>query len=126
MGDVVLLEVSDFEVRKVDGDDGKKYFDRVSRYKCYSALSDMEMEIDINTDLYPLAMGEFSADLTGFHAAARAPGKGHLAALRDRKPVADLHLDLPIQGTTSSWHWHQHLIRGAGQTTACTARTSYP
>lgn len=57
MSEGVLLEVSDFEVQLKDGRDGKKYFDRVSRYKCHSALSEMDLEIDINTDLYPLVIG---------------------------------------------------------------------
>jgi hypothetical protein len=31
---------------------------RVSRYKCHSALSEMDIEVDINTDLYPLQIGD--------------------------------------------------------------------
>lgn len=41
-----------FRIQAKDAD-GKR-FDRVSRLQCTSELSDTDLEIDINTDIYPL------------------------------------------------------------------------
>lgn len=45
-----------FEVlqRNPDG----KYFDKVSRYRCKSELYGADLLLDVNTDLYPLDLGE--------------------------------------------------------------------
>ncbi|QDZ22892.1 DNA-directed RNA polymerase [Chloropicon primus] len=46
----------DFEINEKDPD-GKK-FDRVSRYICQSDLYDMNLTLDVNTEIYPLSVGE--------------------------------------------------------------------
>lgn len=45
-----------FEVNEVDPD-GKK-FDKVSRIHASSALYEMKMVLDLNTDIYPVAVGD--------------------------------------------------------------------
>lgn len=43
-----------FEVKSIDAD-GKK-FDKVSRIKCYSEAYAVELELDINTDIYKISV----------------------------------------------------------------------
>jgi len=40
------------------GGGGKQYYEKVSRYKCYSHQMELELEIDINSELCPLAIGD--------------------------------------------------------------------
>merc|ERR1739848_121438 len=58
MGETLFLEVADFEVQQKDGNGSLRYFDGISRIQCHSKISNMDMELDINTDLYPLVIGD--------------------------------------------------------------------
>merc|ERR1712039_488833 len=53
-----LIRIDQFEVQKKDGDKGRKYFEKVSRFKCQSFSPDIDLELDINTDLFPLKIGD--------------------------------------------------------------------
>merc|ERR1712048_81384 len=55
-GDGQVQFEDSFEINEKDPD-GKK-FDRVSRYICQSDLYDMHLTLDINTEIYPLDVGE--------------------------------------------------------------------
>merc|ERR1712227_690363 len=45
-------------VQDKDGDEGKTYFEKVSRLKCHSLSHKMDLEIDVNIDLCPLIIGD--------------------------------------------------------------------
>uniref|UniRef100_A0A2P2K6P3 DNA-directed RNA polymerases II and V subunit 8A-like n=1 Tax=Rhizophora mucronata TaxID=61149 RepID=A0A2P2K6P3_RHIMU len=55
MSDIIMFE-DIFEVKKLDPD-GKK-FDKVSRIEAISENCDMFMHLDVNTEIYPMAVND--------------------------------------------------------------------
>merc|ERR1719235_733030 len=52
------IELSVFTVKAVNQFDSRRYFDKISRFSCHNILAEIELEIDINTELCPLHVGE--------------------------------------------------------------------
>eukprot|EP00026_Physarum_polycephalum_P022028 Phypoly_transcript_25755.p1 GENE.Phypoly_transcript_25755~~Phypoly_transcript_25755.p1 ORF type:complete len:169 (+),score=21.78 Phypoly_transcript_25755:68-508(+) len=81
-----ILFEDQFEVKDIDPD-GKK-FDRVSRIFCTSEIYEMEMWLDVNTDIYPLEHQRFHLALASTLNLDGTPDEGSFDP-SDRPTLAD-------------------------------------
>ncbi|XP_078440523.1 DNA-directed RNA polymerases II and V subunit 8A-like [Wolffia australiana] len=85
---VELLFEDIFTLTKIDPD-GKK-FDKVSRIVAHSEQFDMDLQLDVNTEVYPMHVGEkFTLVLAPTLSLDGTPDSGYFSQAASRKSLAD-------------------------------------